>query len=193
MTKSEAPVRAASTPRPVTAGVSSPTGVTRELTLVLRAVIARVLREPASHPDVEDAMQESLRRVVEGVPPAGVALSPWAIGIARHVALDAIRGRQRHRARFEPVLDEAKEVLAGTADEAATPLDGALLRESAERVRAALSVLPEGQRNAIELFYLEGLSYDEIAARLRVPSGTVAIWLMRAKTALHTSLKEKAK
>lgn len=46
-------------------------------------------------------------------------------------------------------------------------------------------------KGAIELFHHEELDYDEIGKRLGVPKGTVATWLMRAKTSLHQALKDK--
>ncbi len=161
----------------------------RALSLTLRAVIARVLREPVAHPDVEDALQESLRRVIEGKAPEGVPTHRWAIGVARHVALDVIRERQRTRARFEPMSDDSSRDVAASG--LPSPVDDVLSREEQVRFSAALSHLPEGQRRAVVLFHVEGLSYEEIGARLRVPVGTVATWLMRAKSALHQALSEK--
>ena len=49
----------------------------------------------------------------------------------------------------------------------------------------ALSDLPEGQRNVIVLVGLEGMSYDEAAATLNVPVGTVRSRLSRGREALR--------
>lgn len=47
-----------------------------------------------------------------------------------------------------------------------------------------LAELPETQRQALTLFYLEEKSYDEVAAALDVPMGTVKTWIHRGRRAL---------
>ncbi len=42
-----------------------------------------------------------------------------------------------------------------------------------ERVKAALKDLPEDQREAVKLSFIEGLSHSQIAERLGVPLGTI--------------------
>jgi RNA polymerase sigma-70 factor (ECF subfamily) len=67
--------------------------------------------------------------------------------------------------------------------------------ESAERaahVRRVLQQLPEGPRNALQLFHMEGLSYQEIAGRLEVPLGTVATWVTRGRKAMAEALEDDA-
>src|SRR5581483_4764794 len=71
------------------------------LRLIVRAVVARTLNVPVSHPDVDDCASETMRRAIEGRErlKEGEPLRPWVIGIARHVALDAIRAKKRQRDR----------------------------------------------------------------------------------------------
>jgi RNA polymerase sigma-70 factor (ECF subfamily) len=38
------------------------------------------------------------------------------------------------------------------------------------------------------MFHMEGLQYQEIAARLGVPLGTVATWVMRARKSVAASV-----
>src|SRR6516225_1520615 len=68
----------------------------------VRAVVAAVLRLGRDHPDVDDCTHEALRRALEGRDRLreGEPLRPWVTGIARHVALDALRARKRQRQRI---------------------------------------------------------------------------------------------
>jgi RNA polymerase sigma-70 factor (ECF subfamily) len=53
-------------------------------------------------------------------------------------------------------------------------------------------MLPDGPRNALQLFHMEGLSYQEIAGRLEVPLGTVATWVTRGRKAMAEALEDDA-
>ena len=53
------------------------------------------------------------------------------------------------------------------------PDEAVSARERQDRVRVALSTLPEDQHEVVSLSYLEGLSHSEIADRLGLPLGTV--------------------
>jgi RNA polymerase sigma-70 factor (ECF subfamily) len=55
----------------------------------------------------------------------------------------------------------------------------------------ALRRLPRNQRAALVLHVLDGLGYAEIGEALRVPEGTVASWLSRAKARLRVELGEE--
>src|ERR1700747_1432479 len=74
---------------------------TAQLDPHVRAVVAAILRLGRDHPDVDDCTHEALRRAIEGRRRLreGEPLRPWVAGIARHVALDALRARRRQRAR----------------------------------------------------------------------------------------------
>src|SRR5207249_3920186 len=52
----------------------------------------------------------------------------------------------------------------------------------------ALRALPRGQREAIVLHHLVGLSVEEIANDLRAPAGTVKSWLARGRRHLAVAL-----
>lgn len=56
------------------------------------------------------------------------------------------------------------------------------------RVRAAVALLPAGQRQVVTLVDLEGLTYAEVANVLKVPVGTVMSRLCRARRALRQAL-----
>lgn len=56
------------------------------------------------------------------------------------------------------------------------PIKALLTDETISRVRAAISKLPDQQRQAIEMAYFQGLSQSDIAHRLGMPLGTVKSW-----------------
>lgn len=58
-------------------------------------------------------------------------------------------------------------------------------------LRRALAALPEGQRRALVLVHVVGLSLDAAAAEMSVPVGTVESRLSRGRPALLPMLKEE--
>ena len=182
-----------SAPRPASAGAAS-VALTPQLAAIrpmVRAVVARTAHLPLSHPDVDDAVSETLRRVVEGLDRvrAGEPMAPWAAGIARHVALDYLRSRRRDRAR-QAGGDE--ETSATIPDPGQSPEERTVSADELSRVRRALAMLPEGPREAILAFHVEGQSYQAIAARFAVPMGTVSTWIARGRKALGAAIANDA-
>ena len=111
--------------------------------------------------------------------------SAWLIGIARHRAIDATRTRRyRSRAR-EEAFDDSRAAFSTGAAESQT--DTILLQQA---VRSAMAKLPQSQRQALELAYYGGLTYQEIAARLGEPIGTVKSRMRLGLTRLRGLLLE---
>lgn len=104
---------------------------------------------------------------------------PWFCGIALNVS--------RRWLRAEP----AAALTAGLPDQASTeltPAERAELAELALEVRAAVAQLADGQRQAVLLFYLQGLTHREVAAELAISVGAVKARLHQARAALTPSL-----
>ena len=164
-----------------------------ELRPVVRAVVACILRERPDHADVEDATNEALRRALESEKTARGPLRPWVLGIARHVALDVLRSRQKQRTRHQDdggATSSTAAVIDRLADPGAGADEQLEVAERAAHVRRVLQTLPAGPRNALELFHLGGLPYQEIAKRLDVPLGTVATWVTRGRKAMAEALED---
>ena len=87
--------------------------------------------------------------------------------------------RQRH-----PSLDI--DELVFTSDH--TPEIGLRKQQITDRVQAAISHLPLGQRQVVTLVDLKGFSYVEVAEVLELPVGTVMSRLSRARVALKAQL-----
>jgi RNA polymerase sigma-70 factor (ECF subfamily) len=82
-------------------------------------------------------------------------------------------------------IDEQEQEMIAAPDDVEVT---ALANADAELVFEALSLVTEIFRIPLALFYLEDLSYREIAAILEVPVGTVMSRLSRGKRELHTRL-----
>lgn len=88
----------------------------------------------------------------------------WIRRVARNTAIDVARSRWFAHIGFEETISAATEA----ADVAAS----ALARATYSAVLRAIQGLPELQRRPIEMAYIEGLSYSEVAAKLQLPTGT---------------------
>ena len=167
-----------------------------ELRVMVRSVVSSILNAPPSHPDVDDATNETLRRAIEGKERVrdGEPMRAWVVGIARNVARDVLRARVRTQKRTAidtAPPDSTRDLTERVPDSKPSPLDRALRTEEIARLTSALGALPENQRRALEMFHVEGESYEAIAERLKVPIGTVATWILRARRALAEALREE--
>jgi RNA polymerase sigma-70 factor (ECF subfamily) len=98
-------------------------------------------------------------------------VTTWLFGIARNLAIDALR---RRKVRPQPLQHETEvtqlDLLTDPADD---PADIAWTALAYERVRQAMAELPLDQRRVLELAYFDGLTRQEIAQQLDAPLGTV--------------------
>jgi RNA polymerase sigma factor (sigma-70 family) len=160
---------------------------------LLRAVAASVLRSSPDHPDVDDAVSETMRRALEGRARlrAGEPLRGWIVGIAKHVALDTARSRTRalKRQPSDASPDSTRDITDRIPDSKPSPFDRAARTEEMARLESVLHELPENQREAVVSFFIEGLSYVEIGKKLDVPIGTVATWILRGRRTLAQNLR----
>lgn len=107
----------------------------------------------------------------------------WLLRIAVNESISAGRARSRERSRRAPA-DAALEV----PDRDPSPDEEAVRREDRDRVRLAVSQLPEPYRTPVVFRYFSGLAVDEIAQLLGRPSSTVGVQLLRARALLRDQL-----
>jgi RNA polymerase sigma-70 factor (ECF subfamily) len=106
---------------------------------------------------------------------------PWLYGIATNL-LARHRRTEARRLRATARLIARHVAAADPADDVAATLDATQLWPS---VADAVTNLPEDERDVLLLYVWEELSYDEIAAALGVPVGTVRSRLNRARAKLR--------
>ncbi len=148
-----------------------------------------VCRYVAGVAEARDASQEALEKIVvsiEKFDPSKGTFRTWALTVARNVCRDRMRRRGLERRTF---VDEGDDVTALTASEAPDVERVALARIESRRLAAALDTLPEPMRLALVLFHVHDSTYEEIAAALEVPIGTVMTWLHRGRKRLRAALE----
>lgn len=121
----------------------------------------------------EDAVQEAFtgmwRNPAAYASGRGSSVRSWLLSVTHHKAVDSVRRetaqqRRQHAHAAQQALDPP-----GEDDPAAITWQ----RMRAAEVRAAVSELPEAQRQALALAYFGGYTQTEIAELTNVPLGTV--------------------
>ncbi len=141
--------------------------------------------------DGRDAAQQALEKIVARFDRYRTDKGPfrtWALAVARNTCRDLLRRRGLERGAFAADGDERAAVAASRAP---SPERVAIARVEADALAEALAALPEKMRSAVVLFHVHGASYEEIAAALEVPKGTVMTWLHRGRRRLRAVLEER--
>ena len=132
---------------------------------------------------VQDAFLGAWRSADRYVSGRG-SVKTWLLSIVHHRAIDAVR-RRRPTSEL-PAEDEGRAVpQALTLPDVWGEVSDGIDRD---QVATAVAVLPDAQREALELAYWAGLSQTEIAERLGVPLGTVKSRVRLALVALRREL-----
>jgi RNA polymerase sigma-70 factor, ECF subfamily len=149
----------------------------------LFGVVLRILGERG---EAEDVLQEVYltvwRKAVDFDAARGSPMT-WLIAIARNRAIDRLRSTRQSR-HMEPI-DTAAEIPDG-----APPADRALENAQANaRLHGCLGGLASHERAALRGAYFDGNTYEELAARMNVPLGTMKSWIRRAMIKLKACLE----
>jgi RNA polymerase sigma factor (sigma-70 family) len=126
----------------------------------------RVTSDPQAAEDVTQDTLLLLWNSPELFIPARGSLRTWLATVAHNRSVDWIRREQAARRRDRHDLDLRDEQVPDIGDVVQTVM-------MAERVRFALSSLPELERTPIRLAYFHGRSYRQVAKDLELAEGTV--------------------
>jgi len=153
-------------------------------------LLSRIIRDPS---DIEDVAQEAFIKAYRALPSfrGESAFYTWLYRIAINTAKNhfAAQGR-RAPTRAATDLEDAENYDDALAlRDVATPDAVLLSKQVGEAVNRAIERLPEDLRTAIVLRELEGMSYDEIAAAMNCPVGTVRSRIFRAREAIAAELR----
>ena len=151
------------------------------------SVAMRVTRsERLSQEAVQDAFMAVWQDPRRFDPERG-SLGPWLFTLARYKAIDAVRREAAAKRQTAEVDLELFEAPDNVHDEVWRGL-------RRERLNAAIGGLPEDQRRALSLAFIQGLTHVEVAEREGIPLGTaktrIRTALLRLRAALETDLSE---
>lgn len=144
-----------------------------------------LMRRGATADVAEETAQDALLLIWRKAPmfdPGRATAAAWIFTIARNLQIDKLRreARERRGAVFE----------LAEPDQAERPDDAFDVRQTGEKVRAALATLSPEQIAVVQLSFFEGVAHGEIARTLKIPLGTVKSRLRLAMQSLRGQLDQ---
>jgi len=151
-------------------------------------VFRTLMRLTGGREGLEDMAQEVFLRLLRALPHfrGEAQLSTFLYRIIVNVVNDEFRERKKARLTSSIDNNEAR----GLAQTSAGPAVLAERAQIQQAVEKALLQLTSADRIILTLHYQEGRSYEEIAAILDLPMGTVKTHLYRARERLKVTMKE---
>lgn len=156
----------------------------------LGRLISRFVRNAA---EAEDVTQDAFIKAYRALPAfrGDSAFYTWLYRIGINTAKNHLVSQGRRAPTSTPFdSDEAEDFEdAALLHEVATPENELMSKQVVEVVNSSLQELPDDLRTALTLREIEGLSYEEIAAVMDCPIGTVRSRIFRAREAIAANLR----
>ena len=152
-------------------------------------LVSRFLRNQS---DVPDVVQEAFIKAYRALPNfrGDSAFYTWLYRIAINTAKNHLVAQSRKSPANSIDVQDAEDYGASEwLKEYASPEREALAAELETTIHHAMGDLPSDLREAITLREIEGLSYEEIAAVMDCPIGTVRSRIFRAREAIDSKLE----
>lgn len=154
-----------------------------------KSVYYTLLKMVRNEDDAEDLTQEAFAKAFASIQnfDAKYSFSTWLFRIATNNCIDFIRKKklQTYSINQTHNHDDSPSGYSDIRDEDMNPNEQLLSDQRKSYVRTAVGKLSPRYKELIELRYFHELSYDEIAAQLKLPLGTVKAQLHRAKELLN--------
>lgn len=141
--------------------------------------------------DAKDLVQEIFIKVYVNIRSfdADRRFSPWIYRIAHNEFVNTLKKKTKERGNLSLFYVDVlfpHPIAKETAD------DESHRREMKELLDGSLDELDAKYKGPLTLYYLEGMSYDEIAEIMRIPASTVGVRLQRGKVLLRKLIEKKA-
>jgi len=152
-------------------------------------LIFKMVRNPE---DAQDLTQETFVKAFGAIQKfdQNYAFSTWIFKIATNSTIDFIRKKKMITLSINESTTTEEGMTAFLQIEDAAPIAFELMLKDERRefLQLALLKLPERYRRLVELRYFDELSYEEVAAKLQIPLGTVKAQLHRSRELLTEAL-----
>ena len=162
-----------------------------------RPVFSLVFRMVRDRDTAEDLAQESFIKVLNNIDRyrPEFKFSSWLFKIANNVAIDHLRKRtidtvSLEGSRYATTTAEAESTAIPVASKDQSALEEMESRELGGAIEQAVAALRPEYRACILLRHVEDRSYEEIAATLDLPLGTVKTYIHRARHELRKALED---
>ena len=161
-----------------------------------RPVFSLVFRMVRDRDTAEDLAQESFIKVLNNIDRyrPEFKFSSWLFKIANNVAIDHLRKRtvdtvSLEGSRYATTTAEAESSAIPVASKDQSALEEMESKELGGAIEKAVASLRPEYRACILLRHVEDRSYEEIAATLDLPLGTVKTYIHRARHELRRALE----
>jgi RNA polymerase sigma-70 factor (ECF subfamily) len=167
----------------------------REVVPLHDVLYHHAFRKCWNHADAEDLVQETVMKAYAnfGSFQAGTNLKAWLLRILTNTYINMYRQARRRPAQYSAEEFTDQDLTEARARSAASALrsaeDHALDLLADNDIKTAMRALPRQFREAIYYADVQGLGYDEIAALMDSPRGTVMSRLHRGRRQLRTLLE----
>jgi RNA polymerase sigma factor (sigma-70 family) len=149
----------------------------------LFGVCLRILKDRSEAEDVLQDVYVTVWRKAASFDPDRASPITWMVAIARNRSIDRLRSRAAG-GRFEPI--EAADVVSDPAPAALERVESA---QQQQRLARCLEELEARHATAIRAAFLDGATYEQLAARMNVPLGTMKSWIRRGLLKLRACLE----
>ncbi|ACF13660.1 RNA polymerase, sigma-24 subunit, ECF subfamily [Chloroherpeton thalassium ATCC 35110] len=144
--------------------------------------------------EVEDLVQETFSKAFNSIENFNkeYAFSTWLYRIATNSSIDYLRKRRLKTYSLDnPITTKDDEYTIEIPDSSEEPGKNIMQSQRDALVRSAIKNLPPKYRKVIEMRHLQERTYEEIAADLDIPLGTVKAHIFRAREMLYKMLRDK--
>lgn len=160
-----------------------------------KAVYHTLLKMIRNTDDAEDLTIEAFAKAFKNLHrfEQKFTFSTWLFRIATNNCIDFIRKKKLETMSINTTFtdDNGDSIDIDIKDTNLDPQEEAINEQKKELIRNIVALLPPKYQRLVELRYFEELSYEEIAAEIEAPLGTVKAQLHRARELLYDLIKNK--